>query len=47
MNYKKAFNGVDHIKLWNMLRRMEIPEHLMLLMKNVYRSGNHSTGRTC
>ena len=36
IDYSKAFDCVDHSKLWNGLRTMGIPEHLILLIKNVY-----------
>ena len=33
--YAKAFNCVDHNKLWNMIKEMGIPDHLTSLMKNL------------
>ena len=32
-NYAKAFDCVDHNKLWNILQEMGIPEHLTYLLK--------------
>ena len=36
IDYCKAFDCVDHIKLWNVLRSMGIPEHLILLLRDLY-----------
>ena len=33
----KAFDYVDHNKLWNILKEMGIPDHLTYLLKNLYR----------
>ena len=32
----KAFDCVDHNKLWKILKEMEIPEHLTCLLRNLY-----------
>ena len=32
----KAFDCVDHSKLWKILKEMEIPDHLSCLLKNLY-----------
>ena len=32
----KAFNCVDYNKLWEILKEMEIPEHLTCLLRNLY-----------
>ena len=32
----KAFGWVDHNKLWQILKEMEIPDHLTCLMRNLY-----------
>ena len=45
INYAKAFDCVDHIKLWKILRDMGIPDHLTCFLKNLY-SGQESTVRT-
>ena len=36
MDYAKAFDCVDHNKLWNILKEMGIPDHLTCLMRNLY-----------
>ena len=36
IDYAKAFDCVDHNKLWKILKEMEIPEHLTCLLKNLY-----------
>ena len=36
INYAKAFNSVDHDKLWKALREMGIPDHLTCLLRNLY-----------
>ena len=38
----KAFDCVDHNKLWKILREMEILDHLTCLEKSVSRSGSNS-----
>ena len=40
IDYVKAFDCVDHNKLWNILKEMGIPNHLTHLLKNL--SGNNS-----
>ena len=35
-DYAKAFDCVDHNKLWNILQEMEIPDHLTCLQRNLY-----------
>ena len=45
INYKKAFNCVDHHKLWKILKEMGIPDHLTCLLKNLY-AGQEATVRT-
>jgi hypothetical protein len=37
IDYSKAFDCVDHSRLWNTLRSMEVPEHLIILIKSMYR----------
>ena len=32
----KAFDCVDHKKLWKILKEMEIPDHLTCLLRNLY-----------
>ena len=36
MDYAKAFDCVDHNKLWKILQEMEIPDHLTCLLRNLY-----------
>ena len=40
INYAKAFDCVDHNKLWKIIQKMGIPNHLTHLLKNL--SGNNS-----
>ena len=41
----KAFDCVDHNKLWKILKEMGIPDHLTCLLRNLY-GGQETTGRT-
>ena len=41
----KAFDCVDHNKLWKILKEMGIPEHLTCILKNLY-SGQETIFRT-
>ena len=36
INYAKAFDGVDHNKLWKILKEMGIPDQLTCLLRNLY-----------
>ena len=36
INYMKAFDYVDHDKLWKALGEMRIPDHLTCLLRNLY-----------
>ena len=36
IDYTKAFDCVDHNKLWKILREMGIPDHLTCLLRNLY-----------
>ena len=45
IDYAKAFDCVDHNKLWKILQEMEIPEHLTCLLRNLY-AGQEATVRT-
>ena len=36
INYAKAFDCVDHNKLWKILKEMGIPDHLTCLLRNLY-----------
>ena len=44
-DYAKAFDCVDHNKLWKILREMGIPDHLTCLLRNLY-AGQEATVRT-
>ena len=45
IDYAKAFDCVDHNKLWKILKEMEIPDHLTCLLKNLF-AGQEATIRT-
>ena len=45
IDYAKAFDCVDHIKLWKILKEMGIPDHLICLLRNLY-AGQEATVRT-
>ena len=45
IDYAKAFDCVDHNKLWKILQEMGIPDHLTCLLRNVY-AGQEATVRT-
>ena len=45
INYAKAFDCVDHNKLWKILKEMGIPDHLTCLLRNLY-AGQEATVRT-
>ena len=36
IDYAKAFDYVDHNKLWKVLQEMGIPDHLTCLLRNLY-----------
>ena len=38
LDYAKAFDCVDHNKLWKILTEMGIPDHLTCLLRNLYAS---------
>ena len=44
-DYTKAFDYVDHNKLWKILKEMEIPDHLSCLLRNLY-ADQEATVRT-
>ena len=44
-DYAKAFDCVDHNKLWKILKEMGIPDHLICLLRNLY-GGQEATVRT-
>ena len=44
-DYAKAFDSVDHKKLWKILKEMGIPDHLTWLLRSLY-AGQEATVRT-
>ena len=44
IDYTKAFDCVDHNKLWNILKEMGIPDRLTYLLRHVY-AGQEATVR--
>ena len=45
IDYAKAFDCVDHNKLWKILKEMEISDHMTCLLRNLY-AGQKATVRT-
>ena len=45
IDYAKAFDYVDHNKLWKILKEMGIPDHLTCLLRNLY-AGQEATVTT-
>ena len=45
IDYTKAFDCVDHNKLWKILQQMGISDHLTCLLRNLY-AGQEATVRT-
>ena len=45
IDYAKAFDCVDHNKLWKILKKMGIPDHLTCLLRNLY-AGQETMVRT-
>ena len=45
IDYAKAFDCVDHNKLWKILKKMGIPDHLTCLLRNQH-AGQEATVRT-
>ena len=45
IDYAKAFDCVDHNKLWKIPKEMGIPDHLTCLLRNLY-TGQEATVRT-
>ena len=44
IDYAKAFDCVDHNKLWKIIQEMGIPDHLICLLRNLY-AGEEATAR--
>ena len=42
IDYVKAFDCVDHNKLWKILKEMGMPDHLTCLLRNLY-AGQEAT----
>jgi len=42
IDYAKAFDGIDHNKLWKILKEMGTPDHLTCLLRNLY-AGQEAT----
>ena len=45
IDYAKAFDYVNHRKLWKILKEMGLPDHLTWLLRNLY-AGQEATVRT-
>ena len=45
IDYAKAFDHVDHNRLWKILKEMGIPDYLTCLLRNLY-AGQEATVRT-
>ena len=45
IDYAKAFDCVDHNKLWEILKEVDIPDHLTCLLRNLY-AGQEATVKT-
>ena len=45
IDYAKAFDSVDHSKLWKILQEIGIPDHLTCLLRNLY-AGQEAIVRT-
>ena len=44
IDYAKAFDCVDHKKLWKILKEMGIPDHLTCLLRNLYAGQEETVG---
>ena len=45
IDYANAYDCMDHNKLWKILKEMEIPDHLICLLRNLY-AGQEAAVRT-
>ena len=45
IDYAKAFDCVDHSKLWKIHKEMETPDHITCLLRNLY-AGQEATAKT-
>ena len=46
IDYPKAFDCVNHNKLWKILKGVEIPDHLTCVLRNLYAAGQEAAVRT-
>ena len=44
VDYAKAFNCVDHNKLWKILKEVATPDHLTCLLRNLYAGQEAAVG---
>ena len=44
IDYSRAFDCVDHSKLWKILKEMEIPDHLICLLRNLFADQEATVG---
>ena len=47
IDYTKAFDWVDHNKLWNILKEMGVPNHFIWLLRNLYQTTLSDSWETC
>ena len=47
IDYNKAFDCVDHNKLWEILKEMGLPDHLNCLLRNLYVAQKATLGTGC
>ena len=47
IDYAKAFDCVDHNKLWKILKEMGIPDHLTCLLRNLYAGQEITVRNVC
>ena len=47
IDYAKAFDCVDHNKLWKILKEMGIPDHLTCLLRNLYAGQEARVSSNC
>ena len=45
IDYPKAFDCVDHNRLWKILKEIEIPDHITYVLRNLY-TGQGAPGNT-
>ena len=45
IDYAKGFDCVDHNKMWKILQEMEVPDHVICLLRNLY-AGQEATVKT-